>query len=141
MISASMDDSVRFNDASSHEYGTSCSKVESLPVGMSSNAGTTVVACVNHVEVFSGENKTDSQSVSYTPASVAVSPDGSSCAVGGKDNKVHIYSISGGKLTETKAIDMKGETSCVAYSPCGGFLATGDSARAVRVYETGNYDL
>ncbi|KAG5455721.1 MAG: putative WD-repeat protein [Olpidium bornovanus] len=72
----------------------------------------------------------------YCPISVAISPDGKTAAVGGEDNKVHLYAISEISLDENGTLDNgRGAVNALAFSPDGSLLAAGDSDRKVLCYE------
>eukprot|EP00056_Hartaetosiga_gracilis_P021022 m.22401 g.22401 ORF g.22401 m.22401 type:complete len:597 (-) comp8836_c0_seq1:2086-3876(-) len=104
--------------------------VESTPNGVSSSGDVTVIACVNSLKVVGG----DALEINYQANCCAVNGDGSEVAVGGEDKKIHIYTISGGSLTEKTTIDMSGAVFALAYSPDNQWLASGDSDRYVNVY-------
>ena len=71
------------------------------------------------------------------------SPAEDEVAVGGDDNKTHIFSLTSSSsssshtLTEVNAIETRSAVSAVAYSPTGDLLATGDSGRQVELYARG----
>lgn len=112
-----------------------------LPLGSqphdaaSAAGGATVVACAGSVVVVQGGKVVCTVPADYEPLSVASNPAGSEVAVGGKNKSIHIYSLSGGKLEEKQVLEASGSVHCVGYSPCGKFLASGDSGRNVFVYD------
>jgi WD40 repeat protein len=81
--------------------------------------------------------------VSFQPTSVAISPDSRTVAVGGKDNKVHLYALNGDNLSETRVLDKhRGALTAVEFSPSGEFLATADSEkRDIIVWNTSDYSV
>ena len=49
--------------------------------------------------------------------------------------KVHLFRLSTGTLEEVQLLSQDGEVTCVAYSPDGAYLASGDSNRKVCLYD------
>ena len=74
---------------------------------------------------------------------MAVSPTENEVAVGGDDNKTHIFSLTSSSsssshtLAEVSAIETRSAVSAVAYSPTGDLLAIGDSGRQVELHARG----
>ena len=79
----------------------------------------------------------------FQPTCVAVSPAENEVAVGGDDNKTHIFSLTSSSsssshtLAEVSAIETRSAVSAVAYSPTGDLLAIGDSGRQVELHARG----
>jgi WD40 repeat protein len=77
-----------------------------------------------------------SKSVSYTPQALAISPDGRQVAVGGDNNNIYLYPLSGDNLgSETVLTGHRGALTSLAYSPNGRFLASADKNRDIIVWE------
>ncbi|CAF1475515.1 unnamed protein product, partial [Rotaria magnacalcarata] len=53
----------------------------------------------------------------YEATSIAISPQGTQLAVGGKDNKTHIFNVDGTALTVLREIEQRDSVTRVAYSP------------------------
>jgi len=74
--------------------------------------------------------------VKYQPLTVALSVDETQLAVGGKDNNIYLYSISGSSLSETAVLKgHRGPLAVVVYSPDGQYLASGDNNRDIFVWD------
>ena len=96
--------------------------------------------------------------VTFEPTSVAVSPQGSQIAVGGKvmsnkqqtqlvlfnflfqDNKIHIFSVDDTALTVFCELELRDIVNHVAYSPNGRFFACADNMKNVTCYQLPNFD-
>jgi len=79
-----------------------------------------------------------SKSVSYTPQALAVSTDSRQVAVGGDNNNVYLYPLSGDNLgSETVLTGHRGAITAIEYSPNGRLLATADKNREILVWENG----
>jgi len=110
---------------------------------MSADAGDTVVVCsVDHLTVFKGGKKAFTLPVDYGATSVAISPNKTEVAVGGKDMFIHLYDFDGATLTPKKEVKASAAAvTTVAYSPDGAWLAAGDAKRQVFAYDTTDYTL
>ncbi len=75
----------------------------------------------------------------YSPTCGALLGE-SEVAVGGSDNKTHIYSVEGLVFVETATVETRSAVSSVAYDPRGELLAIGDAGRQVEVYERGTWE-
>lgn len=56
-----------------------------------------------------------------------------------QDNKIHVYSLSGNSLTESKVLEHNGGLTDLKYSPDGSFLAACDTFRKVYLYKLPDY--
>ncbi|XP_050398777.1 actin-interacting protein 1 [Patella vulgata] len=139
LTSISIDDTIRFSSVSSKSYGSSI-KLESQPKSVDASGSISVVACINHLVVFENERKISSLPINYEALSVALHPGLTEVAVGGAvDNKLHIYELANGTLTEKIKIDMTGGIADLKYSPDGSMLATAGTDRKVRLFQLPNY--
>eukprot|EP00123_Amoebidium_parasiticum_P017958 comp24046_c0_seq1/m.43132 comp24046_c0_seq1/g.43132 ORF comp24046_c0_seq1/g.43132 comp24046_c0_seq1/m.43132 type:complete len:600 (-) comp24046_c0_seq1:168-1967(-) len=138
--SCGMDDAILSTSADAAAYDGSKVATEACPQGLAVRGDSVVVATVKGLELYRAGQRVASKSVDWDPLCVAISPDGATAAVGGKDSKVHIFSISDSGLEETKAVDAKGQVTCLAYSPNGSRLATGDSGRNIFVWSVPAYE-
>lgn len=142
LISVSMDDTIRFTDLSQNQFGDNSIKLDSMPRAIAaSGSGLVAVACINHIIVFKNGTKIISQGVSFEPVSVDVLKGGSMIAVGAqKGNKVHLYDVSSGGLSEVHVLDNTGVASDVQFSPDGQYIATGGADKYVRLFSMANYE-
>ncbi|CAF3475568.1 unnamed protein product [Rotaria socialis] len=76
----------------------------------------------------------------YEATSIAVSPQGTQLAVGGKDNKTHIFNVDGTALTVLREIEQRDSVTRVAYSPDGRFFASADNMKNITLYQLPNYE-
>lgn len=135
LVTISVDDTIKFTPVSTLEY-TEGIKLDSQPRSLGSRGSTVVIGTVDSLVVFNGNNKTSSLSTGYVANAVAISVDGTEVAVGASDNKVYVYSLSGGKLSLKHTLDeSRGEITSVDYSPNGVYLGVGDANREVKVYK------
>jgi len=95
-----------------------------------------VVVTLNQIVIVKGTTNAGAEKISYQPTSVAINPAGNEIAVGGKDNTLHIYSVTGTSVKETKVLtDHRGALTAIAYSPDGKYIASADSNRDVFVWD------
>jgi WD40 repeat protein len=141
LVTCGMDDMIMFTKLSTvaqsgyqHQI-----KLPSLPKGVDSAGALTVAACVNEVVVLRDGHIVCSQKVTYEPQCVAISPSQSDIAVGGADNKIHVYSVTGNMLHDKLQLSHNGALTSLKYSPDGTMLAAGDTYRKVLLYQLPDY--
>jgi len=138
LVSAGKDDSVRFSSASSKTYGVDKLGLDGEGTGVASNADASLVVAsgTNSVYVIRGQKIVGSVPTPFGSRAVALSPDQKEVAVAGGDNHVYIYALSGNTLTQSKKLEAhRGPLTCIAYSPCGGLIASGDTNREIIVWD------
>lgn len=141
LITVAMDDTIRFTSLSQNQYGDNSTKLDSMPRAVAAHSGLVAIACINHIVVFRNGSKLLSQGVKFEPVSVDILHGGSLIAIGGeKDNKVHIYDVSSGGLSEVKVIDNSAAAMDVKFSPDGQFIATAGADKYVRCYSMPDYE-
>merc|ERR1712137_1135407 len=134
MFSSSMDDSIRITPTGGLTYSGDSIGTDSPVVGVDSKGGVTVAASMKSIYVLQGNTVKHTIPVSWSPSSVAVSNDGSQCVVGGQDNHIHLFSLSG-TPSETKVMEgHRGAVISLQYSPCGSKIASGGKDRNVMVW-------
>ena len=139
VFAGAFDDSVSVGNAGTDTFDNSIG-VDAPVVDVDSAAGVKVAASIKSVFLIKGGN-TSQVAAAYGPSSVAISPDGNEVAVGGEDNKIHIYSVAGNNLNPTKVLEQhRGGVTAVKYSPDGRHIASGSKDRNVYVWDraTGN---
>lgn len=102
--------------------------------------GLAVIATLQEIVMARDGNRVSAFKPSYEPTAVSYHPTQPEVVIGGKDNVVRVYSVSGDSLTEKTTIETTDEISAVAYSPTGEFLAV-TSGRSVCTYETASFQL
>ncbi|XP_026738812.1 actin-interacting protein 1-like [Trichoplusia ni] len=101
----------------------------------------TIVATVKELAVFVGNNKQSSLPIKYEPTCVTIDPKTKHVAVGGADNKVHIYSLSSGALSPGAELEHLGAVTDARYSPDSRYLVACDANRKLILYTTDEYKL
>lgn len=134
ILTSAMDDSIKVSKISSHTYGDSI-KVDSPAQGVASGPDFVVAASMNTVYLVKG-----GKVVKTVPApweATCIATNGTEVAVGGKkDNKIHVFKVSGDSLTESHTLDgHRGSITDLSYSPCNKFLVSGCANREVNVWD------
>jgi WD repeat-containing protein 1 (actin-interacting protein 1) len=137
LLTIGWDDALRTADVASGRY-RSDSSTNGQPTGIATSGDITALVTNAEISVFRGEERVAVLPVSYGPTCVSLL-GGAEMAVGGSDNKTHIYAIGEGALSEISTIETRSKVSVVSYSPLGDCLAIGDEGRQVEVYERGSW--
>jgi len=134
VLAGAMDDSLSVGSAGTDTFADSIG-VDAPVVGVGAANGVNVAATIKSVYLVKGGN-TSSVPAPYGPSSVAISPDATEVAVGGEDNKIHLYTISGNNLTEGRVLERhRGGVTAIKYSPDGRHIASGSKDRNVYVWD------
>lgn len=134
LASTSRDGTLRFTQLKNREFAASALTLDSIPYDLTTNTGGLVIAASDgHVTVIRKGRKQSSLKISYKAQAVAVRADESTVAVGGDDNKIHIYKLSGDKLSEDSTLDTRAAITALAYSR-DGVLASGDNTKKVQAW-------
>jgi WD40 repeat protein len=142
LLSIGWDDKLRTADLANNEFHAEAA-CAGQPSAIACAGELTVVTSGNDVGLFvnhGAERIGGLTGLSYLPTSVALVSDGSEVAVGGDDNKTHIYSVADGVLTEVNTIETRSCVTALAYHPNNNVLAIGDKGRQVEVYERGSWE-
>jgi WD40 repeat protein len=136
LVSISVDDTIKFSPLSNRVFDKG-TPLGSQPNGIDGHDNIVAVSAHDSIIVFEGQEITHKLPTKFEPISIAISPNKTEVAVGSKsDQLIHVYTLEGGKLTEKYNIEEhRGNVSTLAYSPCGRYLASGDSNREVKVFE------
>lgn len=139
-----LDDTIRAIDLKTNQPSSSFTpiKLSVQPKGIKAlqDSSLIVVAGLNELQVYDGQQLKSALKIKYEASSVDVTPSKSEVAIGGlSDSKVHIYSLANGQLTETKILDHRGGVTAVKYSPDGVYLAAADSNRKIILYKVDGY--
>jgi WD40 repeat protein len=137
IYSIGWDDCVRIAEEGSGEYSQSISltgQPSGIAVGVVDH-GLAVISTTKGVVVLKdGAIAFQSPETMWTPTCIALSPDQTQVAVGGKeDNKIHVFTLNAdNSLTELgEVVGHRGAITAVQYSPDGTLLAGADSNREV----------
>ena len=142
-LPATLDDGTTEPDAPG-AVGSELAKLTLNPQALASCPATGIVASVTTKEIVvvvpgGGERVLET---TFRPTCVSIgraAADGSTVdvAVGGADNKIHVYKfeVSALTLTETASLDKhQACVTCVSFSPDGTKLASGDANRIASVF-------
>jgi WD repeat-containing protein 1 (actin-interacting protein 1) len=142
LLSVGWDDKLRGASLDTHEVGFEAA-CAGQPSSIACAGGVTVLASGHDVGLFTNQGTERVGGLSglpFLPTCVALVADGSEVAVGGDDNKTHIYSIADGVLAEVAVIETRSCVTAVAYHPSQQALAIGDKGRQVEVYGRGDWE-
>lgn len=98
-----------------------------------------IVGCVNEIVVAQESRKVSSLPIKYEASSVSINAETKDVAVGGDDNKIHIYTLNGTQLEPKLELEHLGVITDCAYSPDNKYLVACDSNRKVVLYSTAEY--
>ncbi|KZT25763.1 WD40 repeat-like protein [Neolentinus lepideus HHB14362 ss-1] len=132
VVSVGFDDKLR--EIEHRKFTPASSSLASQPKSVVTAAdGTVFVAEVNAIEAIRSNQKIFELSVGYVPSSV--SAHRSLVAIGGEDQKVHLYEWDGKTLKDLATLDgNKGNVTALAFSLDGVYLAAGDSSGKVILF-------
>jgi WD repeat-containing protein 1 (actin-interacting protein 1) len=147
LVSVGWDDKLRVANRTTNAYHADVA-LAGQPVSMSAPFNATsnslfVVVTNQELAMFRGTERVFVQSVSslaYSPTCSAMVGE-EEVAIGGSDNKTHIYNISGGSFVEIHSIETRSAVTALAYSHDYALLAIGDTGRQVEVYERGTWNV
>ncbi|CAJ0579324.1 unnamed protein product, partial [Mesorhabditis spiculigera] len=142
LITVGFDDSLQFAKnvlEGNAQVKPEATKLSSQPLGVASNkdGSLVAVACNKSVAVFKNGSKCCEAPIKYVATCVAVAEAKGYVAVGGDDQKVHIYKLASGALNEEKTLDHSGLLTALAFSPDFEHLAATDANRKVVAYAVG----
>ncbi|CAG9793230.1 unnamed protein product [Diatraea saccharalis] len=145
LLTCGIDDTLR-RAAPADEGGVPCYTDVAIPLGSQPRAmdhviedDTTIVATVKELAVIIGTSKQSSMPLNYEPTCVAIDPKSRHVAVGGADNKVHIYTLDIRTLTPSVELTHLGAVTDVKYSPDSQYLVACDANRKLILYSTDEY--
>ncbi|KAF8306110.1 YVTN repeat-like/Quino protein amine dehydrogenase, partial [Clavulina sp. PMI_390] len=136
IYSAGYDDCVREISAPEASFTRTTLSTGSQPRDLAVVSSNVVVAAlINSIAVYEGSAAKSTLSVSFSPLSIAATANGV-VAVGGDDNKVHLYTYASGGLKEDGVLENnRGPVYAVAFSPDGSKLVAGDSLGKIFLYD------
>lgn len=139
VVSSALDDTIRITSLTGRTYSADAIKVSTPPADIAvghKDTSLILAATMDSIVVIRNGQAVNTHAVKFQPASIALSVDETQVAVGGKDNNIYLFNLSGDKLTETDVLkEHRGAVSCVTYSPDGKYLASADWNRSVVVWD------
>jgi len=139
LITCGLDDTVHITPLSTLAYNSGI-KLDSVPSGVGAGDGFIAAASVESVFIIRNGAIASTLSVAYRPQAVAAS--GSFVAVGGENNNVYLYKVSGNTMTEEAVLKgHRGPITRLDFSPDGKWLATADKNREVMVFDVAKKEL
>jgi WD40 repeat protein len=139
LVSCSMDDTVRITPLKTRQYSSDGIKLDSCPSNIAvgqRDKSLIIATVVDSIVIIKDGKVANKLPVKYQPMYVAISVDETQIAVGGKDNNIHLYSLSGAKLTDGPVLSgHRGPLTCLAFSPDGQHLASSDHNRDIFVWD------
>lgn len=135
LVSCGMDDTLRFTSLNKKEYSPDVVKMDSQPKTVSVAGALSLVVCINEIVLVKDKKKVFSMVDHGYEATVgAIHPGGTTVAIGGDDQKIHLYSVQGNTLKADKVLEAKGRVTDMAYSNNGAYLAAIDEQKAALVF-------
>jgi WD40 repeat protein len=138
LVTVSMDDSIKITNLDTKQWGPNIA-LGSTPNGVAVgklDPSLILASCVNQVAVVKGGRVVHKEPIKYQATCIALKKDEKEIAVGGADNKIHIYTFAGDKLqTKTELSGHRGALTRVQYSADGRYLASADANREVIVWD------
>jgi len=131
LVSAGLDDTVKFINLERFEY-THEVRLGSQPRGLdvAESNGMIVVGCINELVVLTNRQISQAVKIGYEATCVSIGRD--YVAVGGQDNKCHVYEAS--TMQELAVLDSRDFITSVRFSHDGKFLAVADNTKNVKCY-------
>ncbi|KAK8400426.1 hypothetical protein O3P69_003240 [Scylla paramamosain] len=141
IFTAGIDDSVKYIDPVEKTYTGKSISLGSQPKMIAAVDDGIIAVTTQEICVLKDDKKVGSFPISWDGLCVSAAGGGNDeVAIGGADNLVHIYALSGNTLTEKKTLEHLGAVTDVEYSPDGRYLVACDANRKVVVYSLPTYE-
>ncbi|KAH8258684.1 hypothetical protein KR038_003934 [Drosophila bunnanda] len=136
-----IDDSLRQFSVEGNSYTDYVVKLNCQPRGLAILRSENIIAlaCIKELTLVQDQKKIFSLPIKFEASSIAVNADTSDVAVGGDDQKLHIYSLKNGVLEPKTEMDHQGAVTDVSYSPDLKYLVACDAHRKVVLYSVDEY--
>ncbi|XP_017036573.1 actin-interacting protein 1 [Drosophila kikkawai] len=136
-----IDDSLRQFSVEGNAYTDYVVKLNCQPRGLAILRSENIIAlaCIKELTLVQDQKKIFSLPIKFEASSIAVNADTSEIAVGGDDQKLHIYSLKNGVLEPKTEMDHQGAVTDVSYSPDLKYLVACDAHRKVVLYSVDEY--
>jgi WD40 repeat protein len=141
IVSIGWDDTLRFASAATNQYFDSIS-LNGQPTALAASPlapGLIVVVTTQEIALYRGRTLLNTLRNHGYGGLCAALWGAEELAIGGDDNKTHIYTIGDNNFTPAGIIETRSPVTALSYSPLGDCLAIGDTGRQVEVYERGSW--
>ncbi|PIK44142.1 Actin-interacting protein 1 [Apostichopus japonicus] len=136
IVTVGFDDQVKVINHETGAYESTSLPTDGQPKGVACGKdGLIAVATEDQVIIYRKGNKVFAQKEDYSCLSVSIHPNQRDIAIGGNDNKIHIYNLDGDTLKQVNQLTVDGEVDTVAYSPDGVYLCSGNSVGTVNGFK------
>lgn len=141
VYTAGIDDSIKQISIEGNKYTGVDTKLSCQPRGMDilKEGNITVVGCVKDVTVLQDSRKVSSVPINFESSGVSINAETLDVAVGGNDNKVHVFGLTGTELSPKVELDHLGPVTDCKYSPDNKLLVACDANRKVILYSVPEY--
>lgn len=147
LLTCGIDDTLRIAKPAAEGEAATYTDV-SIPLGSQPRAmdyiiedDTAIIATVKELAIVIGGSKQSSLPLKYEPTCVSIDPKSRYVAVGGADNKLHLYTLDVRTLTPGVELEHLGPVTDVRFSPDSKYLVASDANRKVILYSTEEYKL
>ncbi|XP_071543486.1 actin-interacting protein 1 isoform X2 [Panulirus ornatus] len=141
IYTAGIDDSVKVIDPATNTYTGESISLGSQPKMIAALKDGIIAVTTKEICIICDEKKVGSFPISWDGLCVSAScNDDNEVAVGGADNLIHVYTLSGNTLTEKTTLEHLGPVTDVAYSPDKQYLVACDANRKVVVYSLPSFE-
>jgi len=139
VVSVGFDDKLRYNDIKGVTFGTDALALGAQPTALAAgkkDSSVIAVGLANSKLLYVKDGAIKSTlDLGYVPLSIDFSIDDKEIAVGGKDKKVHFYTVGSDSFTKGREYkDSDKEVTHVTHRPDGSLLATIDKDRRLYFY-------
>ena len=140
VFTCGIDNCVKQFDTITKAYTSIVIKLPSQPRGIAGRHSTLVVPCEKEIVVIQNGRNTGVLPINFEPSSVSINGDLADVAIAGADNKVHIYALHDGDLTQRIELQHSGPVADCAFSPDHQYLVACDANRRVVLYRLPGYE-
>ncbi|XP_030375243.1 actin-interacting protein 1 [Scaptodrosophila lebanonensis] len=136
-----IDDSLRQFSVEGNSYTDYVVKLNCQPRGLAILRTENIIAlaCIKELTLVQDQKKIFSLPIKFEASSISANVETLEVAVGGDDQKVHIYKLNGNTLEPNTDLDHLGAVTDVAYSPDQKYLVACDAHRKVVLYSVEDY--
>ncbi|XP_045607289.1 actin-interacting protein 1 isoform X2 [Procambarus clarkii] len=141
VYTAGIDDSIKVIDPVERVYTGVSISLGSQPKMIAALADDIIAVTTKEICIIHNDKKVGSLPIDWDGLCVSASTDGNNeVAVGGADNLIHVYTLSGSTLTQKTTLEHLGPVTDLSYSPDNRFLVACDANRKVVVYSLPSYE-